>query len=467
MTIRCIKMMESFKVYQVVRTDNEYGVRPVDSVPADSVCTIYFGGNGIVTEDKALRLGIVVDHEVLRYVADVPNYVVVYDSLMVADNRGERLVEMDKSAKDVLPRTSVSATVYLNDKNLDVAYRRRVLPLLIHSGPVGIMRIQFAIDGDWDEIVAQLIGKVRRTMGVLGFQENVIFSTMNFVLRNCSPYTDFAPPYPQEMFEQILLPRISDGHGHRIDLDTALRNVRKINILAQCHGGHVVRMMEKSMYYAMRKMGYTEQEIKQIMAQVLVAAYAPSCALGDSKFQFISFMSAYDYVVDVPNNWVFKYISDNRLAEAVRYSNGVPNWEWNLPPMFLSGRNGNVFVVKQRFKTTDGPNNISDSEHVSVRYFPTDATDDGMVLGLLAHNVVANGIKNSLAQDSGHVPLPPISELILNAENAEILQDLFADMTAAGQKFMDDVHAYACAHNAEIRPPAAFTRYKQFSDLKR
>ncbi len=477
--------MESFKIYQVVHTDGEYDLQPVDSVSADSVCTIYFGGNGIVSKDKTLRLGVIVDKDILQDIADIPNvadiqnYVVMYDALLVDDNRAERLVEMDKQSKDVLPRTDISAAVYLTEKNLDVAYRRKVLPLLIDNGLRGIMRISFAIDGDGEEIKSRLVAKIRHTMEVLNFPEITILSTLSIVLHNCNPYSDYVTSYSYDMFEKILLPRISNGNGRRIDLDTALRNVRKINILAQCHGGHVARIMEQHMNDAMVKLGYTVQEIKQIMNQVLVTAFAPSCSLGDSKFQFIGFMSAYDQIVDVPNNWVYKYVNANRIAEQARFSGGIKDWEWKFGPMFLPGKNGNVFIVKQRFKyrnDVDGPNLIPNAEHNNARYFPAsvmednkavDVTEDGELLAMLAHNVVINGIKNSLQQRDGFIPLPPISELILDGEYDSSLQELLKIMTINGDVFMNLVNEYARAHNIEIHPPFDMLRYPKFSELKR
>ncbi|MBO4480603.1 MAG: hypothetical protein J5742_03205 [Alphaproteobacteria bacterium] len=458
-------MIESFKIYRVVNDNDEYKLLPTDSVPGDSVCTVYIGGNGIINEKRATRLGAIVDKEILRDVADIPNYVIMYDALEVADNRSERLVEMDKNADNVLPRTDVSAVIYLNEKNIDVAYRRRVLPLLINNGPRGIWRIQFAVEGDNEEIVSRLMQKINTTMRWLNFDQGVIFATLNMVLTHSYQYTDFTPQYPAEIFEKILLPRISDGRGNRIDIDTALRQIRKINLLAQCHGGHVVRVMEQSMTAAMKKMGYTETEINRIMSQVLVAAYAPSCAMGNSKFQFIGFMSIYDYVVDVPNNWVFRFISDNRVAEADRFSTGVKDWEWKLPPMFLGGRDGNIFLVKQRFKYLDAPNSIGREEHNDLHYFPTtNATDDGKLLGTLAHNVIVNGIRNSLTQDNRYTPLPPIDELILDNPNDAKIKNMFMKMTASGNEFMRSVYNYARMHNIEIHPPYQVIPY---SELKR
>lgn len=460
-------MIESFKIYRVDNTGTDTGLVPVDSVPADSVCTVYVGGNKIVDTNRAQGLGEIVNKEILQGVADIPNYVVMYDIWSVADNRSERIVEMDKNGRDVLPRPGGAAVIYVTEQNLNEVYRRRILPLFINHGPQGLWKVKFAYDGDREEIVSRLIGKIRNTMRLLNFQQDIIFSTMTQVWAHSYPYSDYNLEYPNEMFERILLPRITDEHGGRLDLDTALRRVRKLNILAQCHGGHVVRLMEKAMHKKMLEIGYTPSEINRIMTQVLVVAYAPSCSLGDSKFQFISFISAYDYISDVPNNWVYRYISDHRLDEAEKFNNGDPNWEWKLPPMFLGGRDGNVFMVKRRFAYQDGldgPNRIPRAEHNNTHYVPVNVleddnvvnfTDDGKLLTTLAHNVIVNGIKNSLVQDAGYRPLPPIYELVLDNPNDQEFQNAFMRMTAAGNDFMRAVRRYVHEHSDEIHPPRA------------
>ena len=98
-------MIESFKIYRVDNTGTDTGLVPVGSVPADSVCTVYVGGNKIVDTNRAQGLGKIVNKEILQGVADIPNYVVMYDIWSVADNRSERIVEMDKNGRDVLPRS--------------------------------------------------------------------------------------------------------------------------------------------------------------------------------------------------------------------------------------------------------------------------------------------------------------------------------------------------------------------------
>ena len=473
-------MMEAFKIYQVVRQGtDEYTLRPMDSIPGDSVCTLYIGGNGMKDDARVKGTGQIVDKEILRYVADIPNYVVKYDELTVAENRGERLVEMNKKGGDVLPRLGMSVAIYLNEKNVNEVYRRQILPIFVDEGLGGLARINFVVDGDKEEIMAQVIKRLHHAMTVMDCHERNMFGAFQIMLTHTYPYNDYVPPYIQEMFDRVLLPRISDGRGHRLDTDTALRRVRKLNLMAQCHGGHVIRMMEQIMTETMDQMGYSKEEIKQIQSQVLVTAYAPSCKLGDSKFQFISFMSAYDYIVDVPNNWVSEFISAHRMAEICRYLEHYQNWPWFLPPMFLNGKNGNAFIVKHRFqfdpqqwveqikKPKDDRTHVHKAEHNDQHFLPLNATEDGILLGMLARNIVINGIKNSLAQGTKFTSLPPIKELVLDEPGNKNIQYIFDDMIQNGDDFMHYVREFAKDHNADIHVPDGLQRYILSTEKKR
>ena len=440
--------------FQIFLYDNDKMI-PVDSIPADQVCTFYIGGNGIVNETRGARLGDIVKREILANIdKNVPNYVVVYDALDVSNNRPERLVEMDKNGDNVLPSLDGLTPIYLTEKNLDDVFRRRILPLIIRGGPRFISKTNFAYDGDAEEIFSRFISKVRKSMLHLGFPEKIIDGTINITLAHMVPYAEYSPEYPNEMFNHGLLPRITDDAGRRLDIDTALRHVRKINILALCHGAHVLHMMEDKMSAEMRRLGYTPTEIRRIMAQVLSVSLAPSCALGKSKFQSFSFISAYDYVADRPNNWVQKYVAENLAAERDRFNAGDKDWQWNLAPMFLGGQYGNVFVVKQRFEfesEAEGPNMIGRDEHNNAHYFPgNNATMNGRLFGILAHNILVNGIKNSIAQDEKHTPLPPVEELVLDESHADKLSDIFTKMLANGNDFIRSVRGFVAEKTPAI-----------------
>ena len=101
------------------------------------------------------------------------------------------------------------------------------------------------------------------------------------------------PTYITEIFEKTLLPRISLHNGKgRLSKEEACKRIRKLNIVAHCHGGHVALKLEEKMQQALQDLGYTKEEKKLIQSQLLIVAQAPACPLRAFKSQFISFRSA-------------------------------------------------------------------------------------------------------------------------------------------------------------------------------
>ena len=92
-------------------------------------------------------------------------------------------------------------------------------------------------------------------------------------------------------------------------------------------------------------------------------------------------------------------------------------------------------------------------EHNDQHFLPLDATNDGKLLGMLARNVVINGIKNSLAQNNGFTPLPPIQELVLDEPGNENIRGIFDDMTLNGEDFIRYVREFARESNQDVHIP--------------
>ncbi len=101
------------------------------------------------------------------------------------------------------------------------------------------------------------------------------------------------PRYVQDIFERVLLERISKK-GKRISAVRAAQNIRKAIIIDHCHGGHVALKLEELMGLKMNELGYKKNEQEKILKQLLVRSYAPDCPLGVSKAQTITFSSAMD-----------------------------------------------------------------------------------------------------------------------------------------------------------------------------
>ena len=84
------------------------------------------------------------------------------------------------------------------------------------------------------------------------------------------------PAYIKDIFEEAVLPRISADDGKsRLSLDKALYRIRRLNIVAHCHGGYVAFKLEQMMQDKMMQLGYSLKERQQIQKQLLILNYAP------------------------------------------------------------------------------------------------------------------------------------------------------------------------------------------------
>ncbi len=84
------------------------------------------------------------------------------------------------------------------------------------------------------------------------------------------------PAYIKDIFDEVILSRISTNDGKsRLPMDKAMYRIRRLNIVAHCHGGYVAFMLEKMMQNKMMQLGYSKAEQKQIQKQLFVLDYAP------------------------------------------------------------------------------------------------------------------------------------------------------------------------------------------------
>lgn len=453
-------MAEHSLIYMRQKPFNADGrgtVVSVDTIPSDEVCTVYIPGIGIETPDHAERLGSIVQNEVFGNIDSVPNYIVVYNSLDLADHGVERRMQITKRGGNFVPYFNMPNQIYFTEKNVRDVFRRKIAPLLAADEFRSFNKIRFALDGDTEIIIDEFTKLLQTEMEKLGHTEDNIKTTIKHAIAKMRPYDEYKPEYINTLFEKIILPRISDGRGNRLDTDAAAINIRKLNILTHCHGAFVAQMMGDLTESKMHELGYTPAEVNKILSQLLVVSMAPACTVEKSKYRFCSFMSLSDTKVDRSRNWFDIFVWKNMTDESNRFNEMIPNWEWNFAPMLIEHNNTATFMVKRRFEYSfedTGPNCPSTEEHDNLRYYPKRATNDGKTLVALARNVILSGIKNSLAQTEGFTPLPPTSELILDGRHNAILEQIFQKMTENGKKFMVDVYKFAIANIRKIHPRA-------------
>ncbi|MBR1380260.1 MAG: hypothetical protein IJ560_01590 [Alphaproteobacteria bacterium] len=399
----------------------------VKSIPGDCVCVVSLGGGGITDLSFGMRMSQIVNRELLNSMPDIPNYVVVYDQGMSSPTRIQMQYETHRQNIVTNPPTDQPVNLYINEQNINWVFRHRVAPLIT----AGHQKLNFIFDGDKTRMKSEI---TKRISSITAKPQQYIKNIFPFDLY-------FSEPYMDDLFNAILLPRITDENGNRIPTDVAARRIRKINFRAHCFGAYVALGMEKRMQNKMRELGYCESEMKHIQSQMLVVALNPACPFGVSKSQFFGFMSAYDKQLQRPANWVTEYITNRRNSEL------NDNKKWDMKRGFLSGKYGNIFFVKKRFALVGHGTNppIGNDEHNNSHYLYDGMTDDGRFIMQLSRNIIINGIKNSLTMDcdGDAAPLGPIEELILDGENDTKIKREFTKMQKNGNRFMTDVYNFA------------------------
>ena len=178
---------------------------------------------------------------------------------------------------------------------------------------------------------------------------------------------DYHPQYIDDLYHKVLEPRITlvNGKG-KLSVNEACRRIRMMTIVAHCHGGYVALELEKKLISEMYKIGYTANEQKQILSQMLTIAHSPACALGVAKSQMISFITAADIKWPksadrtIANNFFNNYLFD-RQREHKSHFQGVidndmsrvsQNREFNIQPCYFSQRHGNMFLIREKWQRT-------------------------------------------------------------------------------------------------------------------
>lgn len=223
------------------------------------------------------------------------------------------------------------------------------------------------------------------------------------------------PKYVREIFNKAVLPRIStDGGKQRLNAAEAAARIRRLNIVAHCHGAYTALMLEQMMQTKMEELGYSRQEKKFIQKQLMVVAQSPYCPLGQSQSTFVSFASVKDDEVSHYNNF----------EAAVRKIND----RQNIPLSYFPDRQGNIFLVGDMGKEFD--------QHNFWGYHPSsEMTREGQALIALSAKMLVGGVKNALSNNSN---IPEIEHLAADTEESKKLfkticdngREIYAQITA-------------------------------------
>ncbi|MBO4582713.1 MAG: hypothetical protein J5714_01485 [Alphaproteobacteria bacterium] len=436
-------MSHSSIIQRVPKTpDNRYGIKRVEFIPGDEVCVLYLGGNDTTTTRAANGNAKIIEQDILP---DLSAQIQVYVAQYMVDT-GDMAVEWEsnfsKYGHNFLGSPRAYNSVWITKQNFKRIFNNDVLPrvvgrsgrpLSINSAKEKLDKLSLVFDGDFKALRSKMALELQATLMECGVNIADSKALIQIIINNSISAKDFDTQYIDELFENAILPRISDN-GSKLPLDVAMSRARKINIVAHCHGAYVAQKLEEKTKDKMRELGYSPTETNQILSQVLVVAHAPVIPLGVSKFRIISFTTARDFFAQRPNNWVKKYVRYKQTKEK------TIGTDW-LQPCFLSGHNGDVFIIRNAFNSLEN-GRPSPGEHRSARYVAAEGQNDiGIFMSFIAGNILKNGIENSLKEK--FTPLPPTSELVLGKKNREGMRGLFEQMQKNGTKFMADVYKFA------------------------
>lgn len=298
-------------------------------------------------------------------------------------------------------------------------------------------------------------------------RQNVLVSQEEIDRQNAKATEEqINPLYVEKLFNKIILPRISDQDGKgRLSLDEACMRIRKMTIVAHCHGAYVALKLEKKMQETMAKLGYSLEERNKIQSQMLVVAHAPACPLGISKSQFINFISAYDGIrprgKDLMNAYLSLRVKEERdkgrpdgnairPAKENKFHYNDTYRSFDFKPCYFPQHQGNAFMIKQRFLASSYYEYPSEHNDFSYKGEEREGiTEDEKMLKRFSSTILKNGIKNSLLQKNGFTPLPPLEKLILGDDEQlnAIGSNLFVKMTENGKAFRRKVCEYALSIN--------------------
>lgn len=226
--------------------------------------------------------------------------------------------------------------------------------------------------GSWDDRSIVFNANNARTSLMQKYKRNI---------KTKSPLNDdtINPRYIKKIFDVAFLPRISDKDGKKISKEEAMQNIRKLNIVAHCHGAYTFLKLEEMMMDKMKELGYTKQEQQQIQKQLLCVAHAPYCPLGVSKSTLISFCSAQDDEVSHYNNFHTEIVKLNTQGE--------------MKLSYFPEKQGNVFICSSLGEEVEQHN------FVGYDINQKGLSKEGKAILAFSGRAIVNGVSGSIRNE--------------------------------------------------------------------
>jgi len=194
-------------------------------------------------------------------------------------------------------------------KNLNGVMNRAMNLLQVSNG-----------DGKYDLDISEFSCKVMSLAFGELMENGCTFESANDRIENTAEFT-----------EKYLYPLIQKGNS-RIDTIQAMRNMRNINFMSYCNGVNVIKDIEEILRNRMTELGYTIEQINEIIAQMCVCAISTDKLYGNEAATYIS-------VRDINDKELANY--SERAKEQVKQDGGIGIYQINdNEVMYLVDGNG-------------------------------------------------------------------------------------------------------------------------------
>lgn len=231
----------------------------------------------------------------------------------------------------------------------------------------------------------------------------------------------FHTQYVDELFEKFFLKRLVDDNGNRLSFQQACLNMRKITIVAHCHGAYTFMKLEEKIEQKMLDFWYLPEECLLILHELMCIAHSPYIPLGLAKSTMISFVSTQD--IEISQYKDFEY----------EIQNMTKNNEFMLS--YFPGQQGEMFLVPSMGEGLD--------KHKLLDYNQEQngLNKNGQAILIFASNTIINSIKNSI---EGNM-LPPIKDIVCGQD--EKLKTFFDVLQANGVKIWSKISVQLQSQN--------------------
>lgn len=216
-----------------------------------------------------------------------------------------------------------------------------------------------------------------------------------------------------EFTEKYLYPLIQKDNS-RIETIQAMKNMRNINFMSYCNGVNVIKDIEEILRNRMIELGYTNEQINDIVAQMCVCAISTDQLYGKEVATYIS-------VRDINDEQLANY--SERAKEQVRQDGGVGIYQINdNEVMYLVDGNG---------------------QHSLDKYVQDD-TSLSIGIASVLNRAVRNSMLNSQNQ-SGFKPitteelLEVVTEVFKDAKKGRTKAELLTKIRTSGLREINDV----------------------------